>query len=899
MISKKIAGILDDPKRSIEERLLILITSIAIVALILVFIGGMFLNENPGELAVLCVSIAIVSAVVFLAYKTNRLHLGAVICSVIVVFLVIPFTFFTSGGINGGTPLWIVLASVFIIMTVRGKISYVILFAEFIVSGACYFIARRNPSLVIPHSDIVGYQDSFMSLTVVCFMVCLMFDFAIRVYDKERMRSEERRREIDELNRAQSQFFSSMSHEIRTPINSIIGLDEMILRDESISDESAECAKNIQAASQMLLEIINNILDMSKIESGRMELNSVEYDLGNLLSDIVGMIWIRAKEKGLEFHIDVDPNLPASLIGDDVRIKQILINILNNAVKYTKEGSVTLSIQAKQTDLNIEGSLPDSVDVIFTVTDTGTGIKKENIPQLFTAFKRVDSEENRYVEGTGLGLSIVKQFVLLMGGTIKVNSVYTQGSTFVVEIPQGIASGDRIGELDLESMHLMNHRVRYTQSYEAPEARVLVVDDNEMNLFVVSKLLSDTGAMVDTAESGEECLKKTYARHYDVIFLDHLMPEMDGIECLHRIRRQEGGKSRNSRVCAFTANTGNDIQSLFKQEGFDSYLSKPVNAEMLEMELRQLLPEDKIRLISEDDVLSKDISIWYRDHRKKLPVMITTDSVCDLPAELIRSKRLETLPYHVNTDQGVFLDGLETEARELISYMRENRGSVSSDSPGIGEYEAFFAKHLNEANNIIHISMMSGVGRGYSSATEAARAFENVTVVDSRQVSSGLGMVVLKALELAEQELSVEQILNELHLFKNRVHTSFLAENTSYLARGGIINPVITRISNALMLNPVPALVIKNGRFRVSRVWFGSREETYKKYIASALYDRNSVNRELLFITYAGIGEEELCDIEKEVRRLVPFRQVILQKASSVISVNSGPGTFGLIFAAK
>ena len=279
--------------------------------------------------------------------------------------------------------------------------------------------------------------------------------------------------------------------------------------------------------------------------------------------------------------------------------------------------------------------------------------------------------------------------------------------------------------------------------------------------------------------------------------------------------------------------------------------------------------------------------------------MITTDSVCDLPAEFIRTKRLATLSYHVNTDQGVFLDGLETEPRELISYMKENRGAVSSDSPGIGEYEAFFAKHLNEANNIIHISIMSGVGRGYSSATEAAKAFENVTVVDSSQVSSGLGMVVLKALELAEQELSPEQILNELQLYKNRVNTSFLAESISYLARGGIINPVITRISNALMLSPVPAIVIRNGRFRVSGLWFGNREEAYKKYIASALYDKNSVNRELLFITYAGIVEEELYDIEKEVRRLVPFQKIILQKASSVISVNSGPGTFGLIFATK
>ena len=248
--------------------------------------------------------------------------------------------------------------------------------------------------------------------------------------------------EIEKLNKAQNGFFSNMSHEIRTPINTIIGLNEMILR-EDVSEEVMEDAANIRSAGKLLLNLINDILDMSKIQSGRMQLINGPYQTGEMLSDLVGMMWIRAKEKKLEFRVDVSPDLPNELIGDDVRIKQILINVLNNAIKYTKEGSVSLSVQCEYTDEN-------TCNMIYSVTDTGVGIKPEDIPYLFSAFKRVDEDSNKHIEGTGLGLSIVKQLVDLMGGKVTVNSVYTKGSTFIIEIPQVCENQEKMGQYNFD-----------------------------------------------------------------------------------------------------------------------------------------------------------------------------------------------------------------------------------------------------------------------------------------------------------------------------------------------------------------------------------------------------------------------------------------------------------------
>ena len=398
------------------------------------------------------------------------------------------------------------------------------------------------------------------------------------------IRMENQKKEIEELSKSQSKFFSTMSHEIRTPINTIIGLDELILR-ENASGEVNENALHIRAAGKMLLSLINDILDMSKVKAGMMEFTDMPYTTVDMFEDIWGMLRIQAEEKGLDLEMKIASDIPSRLSGDEVRIKQILINLMNNAIKYTKLGYVMLSVSCEKTEDGM-------VTMKYDVTDTGIGIKEENLPYLFTAYKRVGESENRFIEGTGLGLSIVKQLCDLMNGSVGVSSVYGEGTTFTVCLPQKVVNDHPVGEVDVTSIGGTGGSSVFSGRITAPKARVLVVDDTPANLYVIKKLLAQTGVMIDTALSGSDALFKTAEFHYHVIFMDHLMPDMDGIETLHAIREQSGGKCADSKIVMLTANVMSDNIELYKKEGFDGFLSKPIEPRDLEAELMRLIPEE-------------------------------------------------------------------------------------------------------------------------------------------------------------------------------------------------------------------------------------------------------------------------------------------------------------------
>ena len=700
-------------------------------------------------------------------------------------------------------------------------------------------------------------------------------------------RADDRAREVEALSKSQNQFFSSMSHEIRTPINTIIGLNEMTMR-EDISDEVAENSRNIQSASKMLLHLINDILDKSKLESGKMELTPVPYATGDMFSEIVGMIWIRTREKKLDFHINIDPMLPAQLYGDEVRIKQILINLLTNAVKYTSEGSITLNVQ-------YEKKSDRQVLVTYSVSDTGMGIKKESIPYLFNAFKRVDESENRYIEGTGLGLSIVKEFVDMMGGTITVNSVYTRGSTFVVSIPQEIEDEQGVGDLNLEARHSHSVRRHYRVSFKAPGARILVVDDNSANLLVVSKLLRDTEIAIDTADSGEEALEKTLEVGYDLILMDHLMPGMDGIRCMHEIRHQTGGLCKDTRIIVLTANAGSEEQALYVREGFDGYLVKPVSGEILEAEVSKKLPSHLVQITS-DEGIAAEISEGVDVVKRKLraPVMITTETVSDLPRSFIRTTDVALIPYHVKTADGDFLDSVEAESRGLLSYMEDGRCDARSVEPSVSEYELFFAESLTRANRIIHIAMSSRVGRGYANALEASRSFENVTVIDSMHLSSGMGLLVMEAHRMKTEGMQPDDMIKNIKALRSHINTGFIVSDTNYLAQAGRLNGTVNNIAQALLFRPV--LALKKGKMGVGRIYFGSRDAAATRYIRDTLRITAGIDKRRLFITYAGLSIDELRNIRAEIEKHASFEEIYFQKASSAVTANCGPGTFGLLF---
>lgn len=679
-----------------------------------------------------------------------------------------------------------------------------------------------------------------------------------------------------------------MSHEIRTPINTIIGLNEIILRGD-IPEDVAENTKNIQNASKMLLTLVNDILDLSKIKSGKMEIVNVSYETGALLSEIVNMIWIKAKEKGLEFRLQVDASIPSMLCGDEVRIKQILINLLNNAVKYTRKGFVKLSVRCERRALN-------RVRVWCSVEDSGQGIKKENIPHIFNAFKRVDEQSNRHIEGTGLGLSIVHQLVKLMGGEISVDSVYTQGSTFLVMLEQDIVDEKELGEFTLASRAKIHNAGQYRQSFEAPEAHILVVDDNEMNLMVVRKLLAETKIQIDTASSGAECLKMTQRHHYEGILMDHLMPEMDGIQCFHALRTQPSGLCQDVPVIALTANAGSDNQLLYRKEGFSGYLAKPVSGALLEAAVMSILPKNLVNLSEEasPSEIGKDVLIF--EQAQKRPLMVTTDSVCDLPEDLKKKFGISVCPYYIQTAQGRFLDELELRADELLLHMAEGQNGLSQP-PDVEDYERFFAQKLAEAQNVIHITMARHASQGYYNAIEAAKSFENVTVVDSGHLSSSMGLVVLHAASMAENHASKAEIVKTIKKLRRYISSAFIINSTHMMCQAGRVSKRTQVLCDALLLHPV--IVLRKSRMVVRGISRGDFTHMVKSYIRKVFRDVGSIDQRILFITYSGVDEHKLRHIQDLVRQYCSFERVYLQKASSAIASNCGPGSFGLLFMRK
>ncbi|MCR5403296.1 MAG: response regulator [Butyrivibrio sp.] len=385
---------------------------------------------------------------------------------------------------------------------------------------------------------------------------------------------------------AKSSFLSNMSHEIRTPINAVLGLNEMILR-ECRDEQILEYASGVESAGNSLLGIINDILDFSKIEAGKMDILPTPYHLGSLINDLINMVEIKAEDKGLELRLGIDPLLPSELVGDEIRIKQCVTNILTNAVKYTENGSVSLNISSEKLD-------ESNINLTFQVVDTGIGIKEEDLDKLYSPFERIEEIRNRSIEGTGLGMSIVKKLLALMDTRLVVKSVYGEGSDFSFTVKQEVVSFEPLGDFRKKYKEFVQSRTKYHAKFRAPSAEILVVDDTPMNLTVVKGLLKNTLIQVDTAGSGFETLEKVRNKRYDIIFIDHRMPEMDGIETLDAMKKLDGNLCGGVPVVALTANAGERAREEYISAGFDDYLSKPVNGELLEDMIRGFLPEDKI-----------------------------------------------------------------------------------------------------------------------------------------------------------------------------------------------------------------------------------------------------------------------------------------------------------------
>lgn len=420
-----------------------------------------------------------------------------------------------------------------------------------------------------------------------------VIDYIQRQQEEQQLKED--LRVAQKASEAKSAFLSNVSHEIRTPINAILGMDEMILR-ESADKDVRKYATNIQNSGRTLVSLVNDILDFSRIEAGKLEIIPVEYEMSSTLNDLVNMISVKAEEKGLTLNVDVNRQLPHLLIGDEVRVKQCVINILNNAVKYTEKGSVTMTVGYEKRD-------EKHADIRFEVSDTGIGMKKEDLDRLYTPFERIDEKRNRTIEGTGLGMSIVKQLLDMMGASLEVESVYGEGSKFGFTITQEVISWEPMGDFADMYERSLESADEYETLFQAPDARILVVDDTQMNLTVVRGLLEPTRMKIDTALSGYDAIKRVKNNSYDLIFLDQRMPGMDGIETLTAMKElpEEGmgpagetNLSYHAPCVALTANAISGARERFIQAGFDDYLTKPIDSKKLECLIQNMLPAEKV-----------------------------------------------------------------------------------------------------------------------------------------------------------------------------------------------------------------------------------------------------------------------------------------------------------------
>ena len=492
------------------------------------------------------------------------------------------------------------------------KGSYAFIVAVCALGG--FFLCRWIRDLLTEDVQMSTEADVYAIISAVLFLISLIlvaFAMAIVliVYFEQKITENNRLREekkvAEQSNAAKSDFLANMSHEIRTPINAVLGMNKMIMQESlkardmlpkeraairGVFAEITEHSGNIDCAGNNLLAIINDILDFSKIEAGKLDLNEREYMLSSVLNDVSNTVLFKAKEKGLTFNTETDRSLPDRLFGDDVRIRQIMTNFLNNAVKYTDRGSVTLSVSGNGGAYEKDGT----AELTVSVKDTGIGIRAEELDRIFDKFERTDMKRNSTVEGTGLGLAITHRLADMMGGRISVESEYGKGSVFTVTIPQRVVSAEPIGDFRTKFERSFEELNAGDVSYRAPEAKILIVDDTRMNLLVAAGLLRSTEIKTETAESGAEALNKAAEVRYDLILMDQRMPVMDGVETLHRLREQENGLNRATPVICLTADALSGAKERYVAEGFDDYLSKPIDSEEMKRTIMKYLPKEKM-----------------------------------------------------------------------------------------------------------------------------------------------------------------------------------------------------------------------------------------------------------------------------------------------------------------
>ncbi|MCR5620133.1 MAG: response regulator [Lachnospiraceae bacterium] len=632
------------------------------------------------------------------------------------------FTYYSLKGVNDGFAiLWTLIVPIGVSFLIGAKHGiFLSIYYEILFICMFYTPYRENMAAY--------YSETFMNRYPVLYFVDAFVVFitvsSYQISNVTEIEYEARLREAADIaiqaDKAKSRFLAQMSHEIRTPINAVLGMNEMILR-ESDNKDILEYAENISASGRNLLYIINSILDFSKIEDGKMEIIPVEYDLASVINNLVNSIKARAEARELELKVVVDRKLPSELFGDDVRFSQVVMNLLTNAVKYTERGSVTLTVMEKERALG-------NILIEVVVSDTGIGIRKEDMDKLFESFTRIDEKRNRGIEGTGLGMAIVTKLLDMMDSKLEVESEYGVGSRFSFVIRQKIIDETPIGDYTERYAKASGH-MRSKPYVYAPDARILIVDDNEMNCKVVKNLLKRNGIVPDLAFSGAEAIGKIREHFYHIVFLDHMMPKMDGVETLGKLKEMDL-IPEGTKIIVLTANAVVGAREKYLEDGFDDYLSKPVEITELEEKLLEFLPPEFV-------TMKQDVPEEEKPEPMTAPVF--NDDAEDEVMEFSPSEDKEEAVQEDTAEKGDFLEelkrkGIDTEAalnycgkdkefyREVIS---EYTSTYAEKRASLDDF--LKAEDMKEYRTLIHSVKSGSKTIGAMELSEKARLLEEAS----------------------------------------------------------------------------------------------------------------------------------------------------------------------------
>jgi Signal transduction histidine kinase len=618
-------------------------------------ITAVFVNAGIVNILTGVLSTVVSFLLLYYSYRSGRYQLCYMIVIIVIFLILFPIFFFSAGGYHSGMPTFFVFAVAFTVFMLEGKKGFIMSAVELVIYIIICVIAKLYPQTVNWYkTDTDILVDIIISFVIVSLSLGITLFLHFRLYNQQQKELVTAREEAIRFSNAKSNFLANMSHEIRTPINVILGMNEMILR-ETDSEYIKNYSLNIQNAGKTLLLLINNVLDVSRIESGKLSIAEEDYSTFELTNELSVTGLELTGKYGLTFKCEIDETLPSVLTGDFIHIKQIVTNFLSNAAKYTKHGGVTLSFD-QIIDDNLNDN--DSNKILFriTVADTGIGIKPEKIPFLFDAFVRADMPSNKYIEGTGLGLAITKQLTELMEGYINIESVWGEGSVFSVVIPQKVR--DNVPFVNRSSFDIQKEKPR-DNSFIAPGGTVLLVDDNKENLQVLKLLLSNTMLRTDTAESGLECLRAVENSNYDAILMDYMMPDMDGIDILRKLKKIKGF---NIPVLALTANVGVGVKQRLLDEGFSAYISKPIMWRELESALISFLPENLVILnMSEScDVISHEEKNLLTTELARSGIVLD-EGLRYLSGNIIQYKKLVEF----------FIENFESNENEVIQLVKK------------------------------------------------------------------------------------------------------------------------------------------------------------------------------------------------------------------------------------